>query len=226
MKVSSHFLRRSVTYKPQRKIHTYKCCVHRNRHTAWRDCHNRNLSFLFVRSLSACPHTLNKTSAGRLCVSGGVGFMRAGSQACQLQSRSALCFLAKLPTNPIPWSPPPLLTTPSPCNPFLITRQDWNGILRSTIVSFCMTVPSQLERGAVSSPRQRKEERMCENEWAECWMWETGALRLFLPEEDSLVAIFLWADTHSQRLRPHCVNSIKVWLSWDESGHNKSALGL
>lgn len=69
--------------------------------------HSRNLSFLFVRSLSTCPHTLNKTPAGRLCVSGGVGFMRAGSQACQLQSRSALCFLAKLPTNPIPWSPPP-----------------------------------------------------------------------------------------------------------------------
>lgn len=38
--------------------------------------------------------------------------------------------------------------------------------------------------GAVSSPRQRKEERMCEDEWAEGRMWETGAPKLFLPVED------------------------------------------
>lgn len=67
--------------------------------------------------LSSCPlhmptHPEQNPSreAGRLW--GG----RLG--AGELQSRSALCFLAKSPTNPLPrWLPPP-----PPCEPSLITR--------------------------------------------------------------------------------------------------------
>lgn len=50
-------------------------------------------------------HTEQNLSRETFC-QWGSRFMCTGSQVCQPQSRSVLCFLAKLPTNPIPCLPP------------------------------------------------------------------------------------------------------------------------
>lgn len=124
-------------------------------HVEWTETDDHGLS---ESPCSSSPHAHTHWTKPQ---QGGSGMWGSGGPGPQ--NRSALCFWAQLPTNPIPLPSASSQSTQSLLNYKEGVKQDpaqHNGV-------FLHEGPSQLQRRAVSLPRHRKDQRMCDNEQAE-----------------------------------------------------------